>query len=200
MKYIVLYLLAIVLANLSSAFFGPTASIINAFLLIGLDLTARDKLHEAWGGKDLFWKMESLILHGSVLTLLVNRNAGQIAVASLVAFTVAAIVDTIFYHFFRKNSYMVRVNGSNVFSALADSIVFPTIAFGGFSILITAAQFLAKVVGGALWSFILMNKKERRDLMCKWGWHKYPLDWIDMTHEQCQNCKETWEFNPYWNV
>lgn len=56
MFYIMLYLVAIVLANLSVAQFGPSVTILNAFLFIGLDLTARDKLHEVWRGNRLVLK------------------------------------------------------------------------------------------------------------------------------------------------
>lgn len=48
MFYVLVYLIAIVAANLSVAYFGPQATIVNAFLLIGLDLSTRDKLHELW--------------------------------------------------------------------------------------------------------------------------------------------------------
>ena len=51
--YVVLYLFAIVAANLLVARFGPSVTIINAFLFIGLDLTTRDGLHEAWGKSGL---------------------------------------------------------------------------------------------------------------------------------------------------
>ena len=61
MVYIILYLVAIVLANLSVATFGPTVVIINAFLFIGLDLTARDQLHEAWRGNNLLIKMSVMM-------------------------------------------------------------------------------------------------------------------------------------------
>jgi hypothetical protein len=44
-----LYLTAIVAANLLTARFGPTASIYNAFALIGLDLITRDRLADFWG-------------------------------------------------------------------------------------------------------------------------------------------------------
>jgi hypothetical protein len=72
MIYIAMYLAAIILANLSSATFGPSASIVNAFVFIGLDLTARDKLHEAWNRNGLVWKMGLLILTGSFLSLVIN--------------------------------------------------------------------------------------------------------------------------------
>lgn len=148
-----MYLTAIILANLSSAYFGPSASVINAFLFIGLDLTARDKLHEAWHKDGLLWKMGLLIATGSILSWLLNRNAGMIAVASFTAFACAAVVDTIAYQFLYKKSYLIKVNGSNVVSAAVDSLVFPTIAFGGFLPLITLGQFIAKVFGGAIWAW-----------------------------------------------
>jgi len=46
MKWMLLYLSAILLANLPVALFGPSVAVMNAFLFIGLDLTARDKLHD----------------------------------------------------------------------------------------------------------------------------------------------------------
>lgn len=158
MIYVTMYLAAIVLANLSSAYFGPSASVINAFLFIGLDLTARDRLHEAWHGRGLVWKMGLLIAVGSLLSWVINRNAGQIALASMIAFALAAVADTVVYHLLKDRAYLVKVNGSNVVSAAVDSLVFPTIAFGGFLPLITLGQFAAKVFGGALWAYILRSK------------------------------------------
>lgn len=154
-SYVFLYLVAIVLANLTVAWFGPKMTIINAFLFIGLDLTARDYLHDAWHGRGLVWKMAGLIAAGSIITLVLNRNAGQIAVASFVAFSLAAITDAVIYHMLGKYPRWLRINGSNVPSAAVDSIVFPTLAFGGFLPLITLGQFAAKVLGGFIWSLIL---------------------------------------------
>ena len=159
MIYVALYLAAIILANLSSAHFGPSASIVNAFLFIGLDLTGRDKLHEAWHGRGLWWKMAALIAAGSLLSWLLNRNAGRIAVASMLAFGIAALCDTIVYHLLRARAHMVKINGSNVVSALADSLVFPTVAFGAFMPLIVLGQFAAKVGGGFIWSLVLRSRK-----------------------------------------
>ncbi len=155
MLYIGMYLLAAILANLSVAYFGPASTIFNAFVFIGLDLTARDKLHEAWHGDKLWLKMFTLIATGSLVSYLLNHNAGMIAVASLAAFGVAGIVDAITYQYLYKKPWMVKVNGSNVFSALADSLIFPTIAFGGFLPLIVLGQFAAKVCGGFIWSWII---------------------------------------------
>jgi len=161
MIYILMYLTAAVLANLSTSFFGAYASILNAFLFIGLDLTARDKLHDAWHGKHLWAKMFLLIAVGSGISYLLNRNAGMIAVASLAAFGVAGLVDAIVYQYLHDKTWMVKVNGSNIFSALVDSFVFPTIAFGGFLPLIVLGQFTAKVAGGFIWSWIIARVSKK---------------------------------------
>jgi queuosine precursor transporter len=153
--YVLMYLAAIVAANLTVAWFGPQMTILNAFLFIGLDLTARDKLHDAWHGNGLVWKMASLIAVGSLLSWLLNRDAGQIALASFVAFAAASIVDTAAYHLLRHRVWWQRVNGSNVLSAAVDSLVFPTIAFGAFLPWIVLGQFAAKVLGGAAWAWAL---------------------------------------------
>ena len=158
MFYIILYLVAIVCANILTTIFGPGMSIINAFIFIGFDLTSRDKLHEAWKNKGLVWKMGLLILTGSIISWLLNRNAGIIATASFIAFSCSAIIDTAVYQLLYKKNQFIKINGSNIFSALADSIIFPTIAFGGFSLPITLGQFLAKVGGGFIWSIIIKRK------------------------------------------
>ncbi|VAW32598.1 Putative preQ0 transporter YhhQ [hydrothermal vent metagenome] len=157
MIYIILYLVAIVLANLSVAYFADSFQsiiIINAFLFIGLDLTARDQLHEAWRGNSLLPKMTALIAAGSLLSWLLNRNAGPIALASFTAFAAAAIVDALVYHQLGRYPRWLRINGSNVPSAFVDSLIFPTLAFGSFLWPIVLGQFLAKTLGGFVWSLI----------------------------------------------
>lgn len=162
MAYVIMYLTAIVLANLSVALLGPGVSVLNAFLFIGLDLTARDHLHDVWRGEGLVWKMAVLITTGSALSFLLNRDAGQIALASLLAFAAAAVVDSVAYHLLWDRPRWQRMNGSNIPSAMVDSIVFPTVAFG-FPLLIPVmvGQFLAKVAGGAVWSIVLSATSRR---------------------------------------
>lgn len=152
---VALFLFAIVAANLITTAFGPAASVFNAFVLIALDLTSRDRLHEAWHKSHLTLKMSALIASGSFLSYLLNSSAGQIAIASFVAFGAAAIADTLVYQFLYKHPWRVKVNASNVVSAAVDSILFPTLAFGGLMPLITLGQFAAKVFGGFIWSLIL---------------------------------------------
>jgi uncharacterized PurR-regulated membrane protein YhhQ (DUF165 family) len=154
MIYVIMYLAAIVLANLTVAAFGPSMVIVNAFLFIGLDLTARDRLHDAWRGNHLALKMTALIAAGSIISWALNRDAAQIALASFVAFASASIVDALVYQLLGNYPRWLRINGSNVPSALVDSIVFPTLAFGAFLWPIVLGQFLAKVLGGFAWSMV----------------------------------------------
>ena len=160
---VVLYLAAIVAANLIIARLGPQATVVTAFLLIGLDITARDRLHEAWQGRRLWPKMAALIAAGSLLSWLLNRNAGPIALASFVAFAASSVADTLTYHVLRHRAWMVKVNGSNVVSAAVDSLVFPTLAFGMLLPLVVFGQFVAKVAGGALWAAVLRLTRRRTD-------------------------------------
>lgn len=163
MNYLIIamYLVAIVAANLTVTLFGPSVVIVNAFLFIGLDLTARDHLHDAWRGQGLVWKMGALIGSGGLLSYLVNSDAGPIAVASTVAFTAAALADAVVYHLLRRRPFLIRANASNAPGAAVDSVVFPTLAFGVFLPWIVLGQFAAKVAGGFVWSLIL-NKREKR--------------------------------------
>lgn len=144
------YAIAMTLANLSIAAFGPWVSPINAFVLIGLDLALRDWLHV----RLKVWQMGALIAFTGLLTFVLNPAAGQIAIASAVAFTAAAVVDWGAFASLR-GSWMVRANGSNFAGAAVDSLIFPTLAFGVLMPHIVAMQFVAKVLGGAVWSLII---------------------------------------------
>ncbi len=152
---VVVYLVAIVAANLLVTRFGARAVFLVAFVFIGLDLSLRDALHEAWRRHRLLPKMASLIACGSVISWLLNRDAAQVALASFLAFAAASTVDAVSFHLLRDRHYLVKVNGSNLFGALVDSIVFPTVAFGGFAAWVTLGQFAAKVGGGFVWSLLL---------------------------------------------
>ena len=155
MILVVIYLAAIVLANLLLLWFGPVASIYNAFILIGLDLSLRDKLHDHWDGENLWVKMLALICGGSAITGALNWDALPIAIASSVAFLASGIGDAVVYSRLRKFRFLVRANGSNVAGSALDSVIFPTMAFGVFMPEIILGQFLAKIGGGAIWSFVI---------------------------------------------
>lgn len=155
---VVIYLLSITIANLTITWLGPLSVIPVAFLLIGLDLTIRDYLHEQWNNQYLWIKMLVLIGTGSLLSW--SLNAGPIALASFIAFASAGMVDTIAYWLLGNKSHLLKVNGSNVISAAVDSLLFPVLAFG-FPVFwwIIIGQFLAKTLGGFVW-FTIIRKKE----------------------------------------
>lgn len=155
MKWPIVYIAALVSANLLVAIFGPGISVANAFLLIGLDLSLRDKMHDVWRNNGLTWKMGTLIAIAGIISYAMNRNAGLIAVASCAAFCLSMLADAVAYELLKNKTKQIQINGSNVAGALVDSVVFPTIAFGGLMPEIVLLQFLAKSFGGFLWSWWL---------------------------------------------
>lgn len=152
---VVLYLVPIVGANLLLAAFGPLADLPVGFACIGLNMLLRDRLHEAWAGRGLPLRMGALILSGSALAAIFNVDALRIGLASFCAFAIAGTADALVYHSLRSRSAMVRMNGSNVVSALLDSLVFLTLAFGAWMPGVVALAWANKVVGGLFWSFVL---------------------------------------------
>ena len=154
MIYAVVYIFALVAANLLVAWLGAWFSLINAFVLIGLDLSLRDKLHDLWDGENLPMKMGGLIATASIVSYAINPATGMIAFASLAAFSLSMVADSVAYQYLKGKDWMMRVNGSNMAGALVDSVVFPTIAFGGLMLEIVALQFITKVGGGYIWSRI----------------------------------------------
>jgi uncharacterized PurR-regulated membrane protein YhhQ (DUF165 family) len=156
---LIAYAVAMIAANLLVATFGPSVTAINAFLLIGLDLTLRDWLHF----RLKTWQMGGLIIGTGLITYALNPASGMIAVASAVSFLAASIVD---WAIFVKTtgSWIKRANVSNTAGAAVDSLLFPTIAFSALMPEIVALQFVAKVSGGAVWSYVL-EKKLKHELL-----------------------------------
>jgi len=156
--YVFLYLVAIVAANLLTVWLGPWVTPINGFVFIGMDITTRDQLHDAWKHKGLWWKMALLIGGGSLLSWVLNRNAGRVALASFVAFGASGVTDALVYHALRKWSKFERVNWSNLASAAVDSVLFPALAFGWPpDMAIVYGQATAKVGGGLFWSLVMLR-------------------------------------------
>lgn len=151
----ILYVLAVCAANFSVHVFGPLVTPLNAFLFIGLDFVIRDKLHERIG----ILKMFCLIAVAGGVSYALNPATDMIAIASVASFALAATADATVYQALIKKPWMVKSNGSNLASSAVDSVVFPLIAFGAFMPWIVAGQFLAKVFGGVIWSWILRGVK-----------------------------------------
>lgn len=169
------YLVAIVGANAAFALWGLAVEPWNSLLLIGLDLTVRDVLHRAWGGRGLAWKMAGLILVGSLLSALLGLLTGdatagtieggvlRVAAASGLAFGSAATVDAVTYGLLRRA--WLRVNGSNLLGALADSAVFPWVVFGVVDWSLAVYFAVVKFGGGFLWWLVLGGWRDLRTLV-----------------------------------
>lgn len=153
---VIVFLVAIVTANLITTRYGPAASIYNAFFLIGLDLVTRDRLADFWG-TTRWAKMGLLILAGSALSYAVNRDAAMIAEASAAAFAAAELVEATVYYIVRRRRWVERANIAATFGAAVDSLIFPTIAFGGVMWGISFGQFTAKLAGAFLWSLLILK-------------------------------------------
>lgn len=156
------YLSAITLANLLVSWLGPTVAIVNASLFIGLDLTARDALHEAWAGRGLWPRMLALIVAGGLISYALG-GSGRVALASCAAFTLAGLADAAAYVALGERRYLLRINGSNLAGAAVDSLAFPLLAFGLPPLwAVVGGQFAAKVAGGLVWSVVLPLLAPRR--------------------------------------
>lgn len=155
MIYPLIYIAALVAANLLVSFIGPWFSVVNSFVLIGLDLTLRDKLHDKWDGNP--FKIGALIAVAGAISYLLNPASGQIAIASVVAFCLSMAADSFVYQKLKSQTWEKRTTGSNLAGAALDSITFPTIAFGGLMPEIVAMQFVSKVVGGFIWTKLIKN-------------------------------------------
>jgi len=152
---IIAYAFAMTAANLLIVKFGVWFSPINSFLLIGLTLVLRDWLHIRLKS----WQMGLLITASGAITYLLNPAAAQIAIASSIAFTLAALADWVTFAKV-KGTWFKRSNASNLVGSAVDSVAFPTIAFGVLMPEIVLAQFASKIIGGYIWSLILRSKHD----------------------------------------
>lgn len=155
---VALYLGAIVGANFAVATFGQAALPFTAFVLIPFDLVTRDVLHEKWEGRRLWTRMAILILSGSALTAALSWDAARVALASALAFASAGAINALGFHLLRERGRMVRMNASNLFAAVTDSIVFPVVAFWPtVDALLCATQAASKFTGGLFWSWLFVG-------------------------------------------
>jgi queuosine precursor transporter len=152
---IITYAAAMTLANLSVAAFGPAVTPVNAFFLIGLDLTLRNWL----ALKLTSIQMLILIAASAGLSYLLNPASGQIAMASFVAFGVSALADWMTFATI-PGRWLRKCLGGVAVGAAIDSIIFPTLAFGALMPVVILAQFAAKTSGGYLWALMMSRRIE----------------------------------------
>lgn len=154
------YLFAIVAANNIVTYMGPSGLLVTGFFLIPFDLVARDALHERWKQKR-FLKMSLLIISGSYLAFLTNPATQQVSTASAVSFLISGTVDWAVYSIFWSHSRQFRMNASNAFSSVVDSVVFQIIAFGTFSAALAGSQAFFKIFGAFLWTLLFIKVMDK---------------------------------------
>lgn len=152
------YLLAFIFANFIVLWFGAKGLIFTALFLIPFDFVMRCLFHETWKGKELILKLGSLVIAASLITFLINKSALNIALGSSFGFISAQIFAGIFYQFFIKKSYFIKVNGSDAIGILIDSLVFQLVAFHTIDLYVSAGQFILKIIGGLFWYWVIFVK------------------------------------------
>lgn len=166
------YLFAIIIANFTIHKFGPKALPITAFFLIPFDLVARDFLHERWK-KHLKLKMFLLIGSGSILSFLLNYEVKNIALASIIAFGSSGIINTALFELLKAFKRSYRMNTSNLFAAINDSILFQWIAFGSISKQIAIEQTTLKFIGGVFWIYIITKLVRKYEVSKRKGLRRF---------------------------
>jgi len=158
-----LFLLAVVGANLLVLQFGQIALVFTAWVLVPLDMLCRDVLHTRWRDKFLWLRLSGLVLSGGLLTALLNRDAVWVAAGSCAGFAAALSVNAwVFEAASRRGAPMLtRMNMSNAFAAGVDSVVFPLIAFGTVTPVVSLAQAGSKFAGGVVCSLIFCAVQRR---------------------------------------
>lgn len=154
MVFSVLYVSVLVAANLLVAKLGPQWSPLLAFLFIGPDLTLRDKLHDELGVRSVL----GLMALAGLVSFALNPASYKIAVASLTAFVIAGVGDTLVYQWLRARHPLLKMNASNAVGAVLDSVVFLLVAFGPAALAYAPLQVLAKLLGGGAWSVLLARR------------------------------------------
>lgn len=159
---VVSYLGAVIAANGLVTVFGQIALPLTAFVLIAFDLLARDVLHEKWRGRSLWPNMFLLVSAGSFLSYASAIASPRVSLASAVSFMVMGLTDVFIYWLLDNHPKVIKMNGSNLISAIVDSLLFPTLAFGMIIPWMSLAQAISKFTGGFLWTALFLYLINRR--------------------------------------
>jgi queuosine precursor transporter len=157
------YLISFVGANLLVNHFGPYGLWFSSFFLIPFDFVSRCYFQEIYKGKELIGIMSGLVCAAAFITFMINYDAKMIALASVIGFSSATIVSTVFYQLVKKKSWFIKVNGSDLVAICCDSVLFQLIAFGIISPLVMGGQVIVKFAGGLVWYYILFKRLKIQD-------------------------------------
>lgn len=155
MIYVVLYILAVVAANLTAGI------VINLFIaqfalgtiFFGAIFTLRDLIHNKLGRKYAYIAIALAFLCTLILSFMGSVPFG-ILIASLVALIISESTDTEIYHKLKNKSWIFRVLASNSVSIPLDTIIFVFIAFYGVWPL---ALIISVIIGDIVVKFIISS-------------------------------------------
>lgn len=158
MLFAILYIAATLAANYTATWFVhfPVFGQVSiATFIFGITFTARDRVHNILGRKNVY----IMIAVAALLNLIVTIAGGvewRIVAASLIAIILAETADTEIYQHFISNTWGMRVLKSNSVSIPLDSLLFNLIAFAGvFSNLEVASIVFGEIVFKGLVSAVL---------------------------------------------
>lgn len=167
------YMLSIVLANFTVAYFGLVTwfgwlTFPAGAIFIGLCFSLRDFVQREFGHRDVWWFMIASTVITAILGPILSHlpiPLWKVALASSVAFIVSEAIDWAVYYFLKKD-IIWRICVSNLFSVPIDSILFVGIAFGSFSFLAPPVwgQSIIKYISGLLVIPFLLYVRNRRKL------------------------------------
>lgn len=174
MKSAVIYILAVLLGNLTATAFVPFpvfGQVAIGTLIFGVTFTQRDRMHRQ-GGRRLVYRaiaaaalltlallLSATYLWGGPLTdyftargwswlagssSSLAQGGPRVFIASFLAIVLAETADTEIYHKLRNRSWAVRVLHSNAVSIPMDSLLFNCVAFAG----IFAPMLLVQIIFG----------------------------------------------------
>lgn len=154
------YLGALLGANLLASRYGQAALPIAAALLIPFDFAVRIRLQQRWRHQvaGLWLRMLALTVCGGVLSYAVDPESQRIALAGTLSFVTSSLLGTFAYeatwHELRAakpDPAFEATLASLGVMALADSILFPVLAFDDVLVPLVLTQFVVKwVVSGGL--------------------------------------------------
>jgi uncharacterized PurR-regulated membrane protein YhhQ (DUF165 family) len=138
--------------------FGAYALFASSFFLIPFDFVVRCLLHEKWYGTGLVIRFLWLTFIACVITFAINKDAEDIAIASVLGFTSAQVASGIFYQLNKRKSVFYKVNLSDLLAIVCDSIIFQLYAFNTIDPIVVIGQIAIKFSGGLLWYYILFKR------------------------------------------
>lgn len=156
---IAVYCAGIVGANAVVTLYGQAALPFTAVVLIPMDLVVRDLLQDRWSVKSP-WKLRlfmlALIVGGSALAFITTVASIRIAAASATAFCLTGILDAVTYQAMLRKGRMFRINLATILAAVTDTLIFAYMAFDDVEPLLCVYQVASKIIGGVMWSLLLL--------------------------------------------